>query len=125
MCARPPFSIVPQLGVGGCTPSPRKLSDASPMIAPAMPSVACTTTAGTARRNHVPPEDARRRRAERARRLDVLELARAQHLPADQPRIADPPNQRERQQHVDQARPEHRDKRDGEQQSRKREQRCR
>jgi hypothetical protein len=35
---------VPQLGVGGCTPSPRKLSAASERIAPAMPNVDCTVT---------------------------------------------------------------------------------
>ncbi|MNC92248.1 hypothetical protein D3C83_86370 [compost metagenome] len=44
-CERPASSIVPQLGMGGCTPSPRKLSEASAMIAPAIPSVACTVTA--------------------------------------------------------------------------------
>ncbi len=47
-CDRPASSIVPQLGVGGWTPRPRKLSDASAIIAPAMPSVAWTMTEGNA-----------------------------------------------------------------------------
>src|SRR5215471_13684927 len=36
------LSIEPQLGVGGCTPRPRKDSVDSAMMAPAMLTVACT-----------------------------------------------------------------------------------
>ena len=42
-------------------------------------------------------EDARRRRAEGPRRLDELELARAEHLSAHEPRVPDPPDQRQRE----------------------------
>ena len=36
--------IFPQLGIGGCTPSPRKLKLDSSKIAPAIPKVALTRT---------------------------------------------------------------------------------
>ena len=39
---RPSLSMVPQLAVGGGTPSPRKLMVASARMAPAMPIAACT-----------------------------------------------------------------------------------
>src|SRR5262249_13177342 len=39
---RPSDTMAPQLGVGGCAPSPTNDSAASAMIAPAMPSVAAT-----------------------------------------------------------------------------------
>ena len=42
------FSMLPQLGVGGCTPRPRKLSPASSRIAFAMPNVAATITGARA-----------------------------------------------------------------------------
>ena len=69
-------------------------SSATPraMIAPAMPSVACTTTAGMAVGITCRSRIRGVLGAERARRLHVLELARAQHLPAHQPRVADPPD---------------------------------
>ena len=38
-------SMLPQLGVGGCTPRPRKLSPASSRIALAMPNVDATIAA--------------------------------------------------------------------------------
>ena len=95
------------------------------MIAPAMPSVACTTTAGIAvgmtwrqRMRGVPAP-------ERARRLHVLELARAQHLPAHQPRVADPADDRQREQHVAEAGPEHRHQRNRQQQTRETPAACR
>src|SRR5690606_30285798 len=44
----PAVSMLPQLGVGGCTPSPRKLRPPSTRIAPAIPSVAVTSTGGRA-----------------------------------------------------------------------------
>ena len=40
--------ILPQLGVGGCTPNPRKLKPDSIKIAPAIPRVAFTNTGPTA-----------------------------------------------------------------------------
>jgi tetratricopeptide (TPR) repeat protein len=55
-----------------------KTERASPMIAPAMPSVACTTTAGHGGRNDMMPEDARHARALRSGSLHVFELTRAQ-----------------------------------------------
>ena len=121
-CERPASSIVPQLGVGGCTPRPRKLSDASAMIAPAMPSVACTTTAGSAVGRTWRRTIRAGAGAERARRLDELELARAQRLPAHQPRVAHPADHRQRQHDVGQARAEHGDERDRQQDPRKRHQ---
>jgi hypothetical protein len=36
----PSLSIEPQLGVGGCTPNPKKLSPASAVITLAIPKVA-------------------------------------------------------------------------------------
>jgi hypothetical protein len=57
--------------------------------------------------------------------LHVLEFARAQHLTADQPRIADPADDRQGEQHVTQAWPEHRHERNREKQTGKREQRVR
>src|SRR5262245_65553721 len=39
------FSMVPQLGRGGCTPSPRKERIASAMMAPGMDTVAWTRSA--------------------------------------------------------------------------------
>jgi len=39
---RPSDSIAPQLGVGACTPSPKKLKPASATMADAIPNVAST-----------------------------------------------------------------------------------
>ena len=92
------------------------------MIAPAMPSVACTTTAGIAVGMTCRHRIRGVLRAERARRLHVLELARPQHLAAHQPRVAHPADDRQREQDVRQARPEHRDERNRQQQPGKRQQ---
>ena len=61
-------------------------------------------------------------RAERARRLHVLELARAQRLPAHEPRVAHPPDHAQREDDVRQARSEHGDERDRQQDPGKRHQ---
>ena len=52
-----------------------------------------------------------------------LELARAQHLTTHQPRVTHPPDDREGDQHVQQARPEHGHERDRQQETGKRQQR--
>ena len=75
-------------------------------------------TAGSVVGHDVPKQDARRAGAERARRLHELELARPQHLPAHQPRVAHPADHRQRQDDVRQARAEHRDERDRQQDAR-------
>ena len=72
-------------------------------------------------RDDMPRQDPRSTRAQRTGRLDELELPRAQHLPANQPRVADPPDERESQDHIGQARTEYRDHRDCQQQPGKRE----
>jgi hypothetical protein len=48
-------------------------------------------------RHHVPPEEPRRRGAERPRRLDVVAAAHAEHLGAHQPGDAHPAGEREHQ----------------------------
>ena len=60
---------------------------------------------------------------ERAGGVHVFELTRAQHLAAHQPRVADPADDGQREQDVDEARPQHGDERDRQQQSRERQQR--
>jgi hypothetical protein len=60
--------------------------------------------------------------AERPRRLHELELPCTQHLPPDQPRIANPTNQRERDDDVRQTGAEHGDHGNGQQQTGKCEQ---
>ncbi len=62
----------------------------------------------------------RRARANRPRRLDVFQLADTQHLTPHETRVADPPDDRQREQDVPQTGPQHRHERDGEQQSGKR-----
>ena len=84
--------------------------------------MACTTTAGKRGRQDVAQQDAGGAGAERARRLHELELARAQHLPAHQPRVAHPADHRQREHDVGEARPEHRDQRDRQQDPGKRQQ---
>ncbi|OPY10892.1 MAG: hypothetical protein A4E67_00414 [Syntrophaceae bacterium PtaB.Bin038] len=44
MLSFPAVRMLPQLGVGGCTPIPRKLRADSVRIAPATPRVAATST---------------------------------------------------------------------------------
>ena len=100
-CARPPFSIVPQLGVGGWTPraekAERRFADDRARHAerrlrrPRAGSPSGRRAAKDARRLAAPAS---------ARRLHVLELARAQHLAAHEPRVADPADDRQREQHV-------------------------
>ena len=46
MTSRPSARMLPQLGCGAGTPTPRKLRDASVMMASAKLKEACTTTAG-------------------------------------------------------------------------------
>ena len=121
-CDRPASSMVPQLGVGGCTPRPRKLSAASAMIAPAMPSVAWTTTAGSAVGSTCRRTIRAGAGAERARGLHELELPRAQRLPAHEPRVAHPADHRQREHDVGQARAEDGDERDRQQDPGKRHQ---
>ena len=65
----------------------------------------------------MPPEDTRRPRASRARRLHVLELPRAKNLAPHHARVPHPADDRQRKQHVAEAWPEHRDGRDGQQQA--------
>ena len=60
--------------------------------------------------------------AEGARRLHVLQLARAQRLPAHEARVAHPADHAEREDDVRQARPEDRDERDRQQDAGKRHQ---
>ena len=86
------------------------------------PSVACTTTAGSAVGRTWRRTIRAELGAERARRLHVLELARAQHLAAHQPRVAHPADHRQRQHDVGQARTEHGDERNRQQDPGKRHQ---
>ena len=92
------------------------------MIAPAMPSVAWTMTAGNAVGSTWREDDPRRAGAERARRLHVFELARAQRLAAHEARVAHPADHAQREDDVGQARTEDRDERDRQQDPGKRHQ---
>ena len=74
------------------------------------------------RRDDVPPENSGAGRTERPRRLDVLELARPQYLSPHESGVADPADNCQGEQDVDQTRSEHSDERDREQQSRERQQ---
>ncbi len=77
---------------------------------------------GQRRRQDMAQHDARRAGAERARRLDELELPRAQRLAAHETRVAHPPDHRERDHDVPQAGAEDGDQRDRQQDPRKRHQ---
>ena len=92
------------------------------MIAPAMPSVACTVTADNVAGITCRSRTRAERRAQRARRLHVLELAHLQHLTAHQPRVAHPSDRDQRQHDVRQARAEHGDQRNRQQDAGKRQQ---
>ncbi len=87
-----------------------------------MPSVAWTSNGGIAVGRTCRARIAHRAGPERASRRHVFEFARTQHLAANQSRIADPSDHREREHDVHEARAEHRDQRDGEQHARKRHQ---
>ncbi len=70
----------------------------------------------------MPQQDARCPGAEHARRVHVLELANLQHLPAHEPRISHPAHGRQRDHDVREARSEHGNQRNREQDARERQQ---
>ena len=55
--SRPWLSMLPQLGIGGCTPSPRKLSDDSTMISSASWKLETTSAGADHVGRDVPEED--------------------------------------------------------------------
>ena len=60
----------------------------------------------------MPNQNSRGAGAQRAGGLDELKLARPQHLPAHQPRVAHPANHRQRQHDIGETRSENSDERD-------------
>ena len=84
---RPSASMRPQLGHGGCTPRPRKLSDASRMI-----RARARASRPPGRRHDVGQDvaqhDAPAARGDGARRMHELALAHRQHLAAHDARVA-------------------------------------
>jgi hypothetical protein len=75
------------------------------------------------RRNDVAAQNSRGAGAKRTSGLYVVEFSRPQHLPANEPRVADPSDGGQSQQDVRKARPEHCHNRDSQQQARECEQR--
>src|SRR5262249_19630466 len=80
------LSMVPQLGRGGCTPSPRKDRIASAMTAPGMDTVAWTRSA-LLMLGRMWRAMTRRSPAPRARAVDEILLARGEHQPAREPDV--------------------------------------
>jgi hypothetical protein len=107
--------MVPQLGVGGCTPrqkTERRFADDGA----GHPERRLHHDGRHRRRHDVAKQHARTRRAQRTRGLHVVELAGTEHLPANEARIPDPADDREGEEHIAKARSEHRDQRNREQQ---------
>ncbi len=82
------------------TPTPRKDSVASSVIAPAMLMVATTSTEPIAVGQQVPQHDAPGRQAEIHRRLDVFLAPLDQRGGAHQPRVLRPLHQHDREDHL-------------------------
>ena len=88
----PPVGVVvvalleqrPQLGAGGCTPNPSRLSPASVMMAPAMPNGAATR-AGDKALGRMWRKMIRRSRRPGLARGDVVHRPLLEHFAADQP----------------------------------------
>ena len=72
---RPSAMMLPQVGISGGRPTPRNDRMASTRIAEAQMKVPCTISGAMRVGQHVPPQQLRRRRADRDRRLDVGLLA--------------------------------------------------
>ena len=112
--------MLPQVGISGGTPRPRKLSAASEMMADAIENVPITTADGKQVRHDVAQDDAGVPGAERPCRIDELARPQRQRLAARHPAVGDPSLADEREDEVFQPLAEERHDGDRQQQRRKR-----
>ena len=117
---RPSASILPQVGISGGTPRPRKLSDASEMIADAIEKVPITTADGKQVRHDMAQDDAGMPSAERTCRIDELARPQRKRLSARHSAVRDPTLADEREDQVFQPLTEERHDGDRQQQRRER-----
>ena len=112
--------MLPQSGVGGCVPRPRKLRPAVSMIAMPTHSVVCTMSGASVLGSTCCAHDARVVGAQRARRVHVLARAHRQHRAARDARVVRDVHDADGDHRVAQPRPEDRHDGDRQQDVRKR-----